>query len=222
MRRKNALDGLFPKTRQLILAAIFRDAAREWFLCDLARHLKVQPSSLQRELARLFDADILRRRADGNRVYYAAETENPIFGDLQGLLIKTAGLRDVLAENLEPFRDRIGVAFVYGSVARQDEHSASDVDLMIVGRVGLAQLAPALKCAEDKLLRPLNPSVYRADEVAKKLAAGHHFLTSVMNQQKLFVVGNADDLAAAIKCRARSSAQDEQTRARRSSRRHRA
>jgi predicted nucleotidyltransferase len=218
----NILDGLFPKTRQLVLAAIYRDPAREWYLCDLARHLKVQPSTLQRELARLVDADILRRRADGNRVYYAAETENPIFGDLQGLLLKTAGLRDVLAETLEPFGDRIRVAFVYGSVARKDEHSESDIDLMIIGRVGLAEVAPALKNAEKILLRPVNPSVYTADEVAKKLAAGHHFLRSVMSGEKLFVVGNADDLAAALEFKARPGAQDEQARARRHSRRHRA
>ncbi len=153
MRRISVLDGLFPKTRQLVLGAIFRDPAREWYLCDLARHLNVQPSSLQRELARLVDSGILRRRADGNRVYYAAETESPIFGDLQGLLLKTLGWREVLAETLEPFRDRIRVAFVYGSLARQDEHSGSDVDLMVIGRVGLAELAPALKGAEEVLLR---------------------------------------------------------------------
>jgi hypothetical protein len=86
----------------------------------------------------------------------------------------------------------------------------SDVDLMVIGRVGLAELAPALKGAEDKLLRPVNASIYTNDEVAEKLAAGHHFLTSVMSGEKLFVVGNADDLAAALKCEARSVAQDEQ------------
>jgi uncharacterized protein len=194
----------------MVLAAIFRDPAREWYLCDLARHLNVQPSSLQRELARLVDSGILGRRADGNRVYYAAETENPIFGDLQGLLLRTVGWRDVLAETLEPFRDRIQVAFVYGSLARKDEHSGSDIDLMVIGRVGLSDLAPALKGAEEVLLRPVNPSVYPADEVAKKLAAGHHFLTSVMSGEKLFVLGGTDDLAAALKRETRSDSHRDQ------------
>jgi DNA-binding transcriptional ArsR family regulator len=210
MRRISTLDALFPKTRQAVLATIYRDPTREWYLSNLARHLKVQPSSLQRELANLVDAGILRRRADGNRTYYSAEIESPIFGDLHGLLRRTAGLRDVLAEGLEPFSERIDVAFVYGSVARKDEHSASDVDLMVIGRVGLAELSPALKGAEEILLRPVNPSVYTANEVAEKLGAGHHFLTSVMSREKLFVLGNTYDLAAALERKARSEAHNEQ------------
>src|SRR5512135_3333903 len=158
--RTNPLDALFPKTRQAILAAVYGDPAREWYLSDLARHLGVTPSSLQREVVSLVGAGILRRREDGNRVYYSAETESPIFGDLHGLLLRTAGLKDVLVGILEPFRDRIAVAFIYGSLARREENPASDIDLMIIGRVGLAELAPALKEAENKLLRPVNPSLY--------------------------------------------------------------
>ena len=112
---------------------------------------------------------ILRRRDDGNRTYYSAETEGPIFGDLHGLLLRTAGLRDVLAESLEPLRDRIDVAFVYGSVARTDEHATSDIDLMVIGRIGLSELAPALKDAEGQLLRPVNPSVYTATRLRRSL-----------------------------------------------------
>ena len=168
MRRRSTLDALFPKTRQAVLATIYRDPTREWYLSDLARHLKVRPSSLQRELANLVDAAILRRRADGNRTYFSAEIESPIFGDLHGLLLKTAGLRDVLADALRPFRKRIAVAFVYGSIARNDEHPGSDVDLMVIGPVGLAELAPALKGVEEILLRPVNPSVYSVSEVARQ------------------------------------------------------
>lgn len=92
---------------------------------------------------------------------------------------------------------RHSVAFVYGSIARQDETPASDVDLMIVGRIGLAELAPALQEAETTLRRPVNPSIYTPKEIAKKLASGHHFLSAVMSSEKLFVIGNDDDLATA-------------------------
>jgi predicted nucleotidyltransferase len=214
MRKTSSpLDALFPKTRQVVLAAVYLDPKREWYLSDLARHLKVQPSSLQRELANLVAAGILRRREDGNRAYYSAETENPIFGDLRGLLLKSAGLKDVLAECLEPFRDRIAVAFVYGSFARGEEQARSDVDLMVIGRVGLADLAPALKDAEGTLLRPVNPSTYSPEEVAEKLAAGHHFLTTVMSAEKLFVLGAEDDLAGLTQRKPRPNAPDQQARA---------
>ena len=214
MRKKNVLDALFPKTRQAVLAATLMDPAREWYLSDLARHVGVSPSSLQRELASLVDAEILRRRVDGNRVYFRAETDNSVFGDLRGLLLRTAGLKDVLAGCLAGFRDRIDVAFVYGSVAREDERASSDVNLMIIGTVGLSELAPALKDAEDRLLRPVNPSVYTAGEAARKLRAGHHFLGTVMGGVKLFIVGGEDDLAAALERTPRPAARHEQARAR--------
>jgi uncharacterized protein len=214
MRKKDLLDALFPRTRRAILTATLMDPAREWYLSDLARHIGVSPSSLQRELAGLVDAEILRRRVDGNRVYYRAEVDNPIFGDLRGLVLRTAGLKDVLAECLSGFRDRIDVAFVYGSVARGDESASSDVDLMVIGCVGLAELAPALKDAEARLLRPVNPSVYRAAEVVEKLRAGHHFLGTVMGGAKLFIVGGEDDLAAALGRAPRPAARHEPARAR--------
>lgn len=210
MRKSSSLDALFPKTRRAVLAVLYLDPTREWYLSKLAGFLKVQPSSLQRELANLVGAGILRRREDGNRAYYSAETESPIFGDLRGLFLRTAGLKDVLAESLKSFRDRIAVAFVYGSLARREEGATSDVDLMVIGRVGLAELAPALEGAEKLLLRPVNPSIYTADEIAKKLASGHHFLGTVMRKEKLFVFGGEDDLAAATERKPRSAAHDQQ------------
>jgi DNA-binding transcriptional ArsR family regulator len=214
MRKSRPLDALFPKTRQRVLAAVYLEPAREWYLSDLARHLNVRPSSLQRELASLVAAGILRRRADGNRAYYSAETASPIFADLRGLLLRTAGLKDVLAESLEPFKDRIAVAFVYGSFARRDEHATSDIDLMIIGRVGLAELAPRLKAAEESLLHPINPSIYTSEEAAEKLAVGHHFLGTVMGQGKLFILGCEDDLATITQLQPRPDAQSQQARAR--------
>jgi DNA-binding transcriptional ArsR family regulator len=212
MRKDRFLDALFPRTRQAILATALMDPAREWYLSDLARHLGVRPSSLQRELASLAEGGILRRRVDGNRTYYRAETNSPIFGDLRELMLKTAGLRERLAEVLAPFQDRIQVAFVYGSVARRDAHAASDIDLMIVGRIGLSELAQALREAEGALLRPVNPSIYTAEEFARKLAEGHHFLAGVMQGEKVFILGDSDDLEAALGREASSAAHHEQTR----------
>jgi len=210
MRKTSPIDALFPKTRKVVLATVYMQPTREWYLSDLARHLKVQPSSLQRELANLVGGGILRKRIDGNRAYYSAETTGPIFEDLYGLILRTAGLRDVLAESLEPFRKRIMSAFVYGSVARQEERATSDIDLMVIGDVGLAELAPTIKRAEEKLIRPVNPSIYKPGEIAEKLALGHHFLRTVMSEDKLFVVGSEDDLASATEHKPHPRAQDEQ------------
>lgn len=196
MRKSILTDALFPKTRQAILAATLLRPERWWYLSDLAKHLGVPPSSLQRELTRLVDAGILLRRQDGNRVYFRANTVCPVFPELHGILVKTVGLVEILREAVAPFADRICLAFIYGSMARAAEHTASDIDLMIVGTIGLADLAPTLQALEQRLARPVNATLYTPDEWAAKIYAGHHFLLTVLDDEKLFIIGTSDDVAA--------------------------
>lgn len=197
MRKSAALDALLPRTRQAILAATVLHPDRWWYLSDLAQHLRVTPSSLQRELAGLVAAGILHRRRDGNRTYYQPDPACPFLGELQGLLAKTVGLADVLKEALEPFAPSIAFAFVYGSIARSEEASASDVDLMIIGTVRLAELSSALREAEKRLGRPVNPTLFTWEEFSKRLADGQHFLSTVMKAEKIFLQGSEHELAAA-------------------------
>lgn len=194
MRRPSTLDALFTAPRQGVLAATLMEPDRWWYLSDLARQLGVHHATLQRELARLTKAEILLRKRDGNRTYYRANPDSPIFPELRNLLTKTAGLVDALRDALRPFEKAVEVAFVYGSVARAAEVSESDVDLMIVGHLSLKVLAPGLRKAEQRLRRPVNPSVYGEAEFARKLASGNHFLRNVLDKEKLFVVGTQGDL----------------------------
>lgn len=196
MRNKSLLDVLLPAVRQGVLAATLPDPGRSWYLSGLARHLGVRPSSLQRELAALSEAGILLREEQGNRTYYRANADCPIYPELRGLLLKTAGLCDVLREALSGLAEKIEVAFIYGSIARDEAHAASDIDLMVIGRVGLAELAPALRPAEGRLGRPINSGIFSPEEFAEKRAAGHHFLTAVLGEPKLFLRGDERDLAA--------------------------
>jgi len=188
------IDALFPRTRRDLLVTLLLHPDRWWYLSDLAKHLKVRPSSLQRELANLAGAGILRSRRDGNRVYYRADDLCPVLPELQGLLTKTSGLVDVLRAALEPYRAGIVVAAVYGSVARGEETSESDVDLLVVGTVGLADLSLPLRDAREHLGRAVNASLYAPEEFAKKAKSGHHLIRAVMERPKLFVLGTPDDL----------------------------
>lgn len=198
MRISRAIDALLPRTRQAILAATLMHPDRWWYLSDLAKHLGVRPSSLQRELAALVNVGILQQRRDGNRVYFRPHPACPFLPELQGLMTKTVGLVDVLREVLEPFAAHIDWAFVYGSIARTEELASSDVDLLIIGRVGLAAIAPALRQAETRLNRPVNPILYTQEEFATKYTAGHAFLRAVLDGEKLCILGEPHALAVPI------------------------
>jgi len=137
MRKSTLLQALFPTSRANILAACMLQPDKWWYLTELATHLSTTPSSLQRDLISLTEAGILDARRDGRRLYVRANNESPIYSELRGLMEKTAGMVPALKLLLEPFREKILCAFVFGSVAKGTEHAASDVDLMVIGNVGL-------------------------------------------------------------------------------------
>ena len=127
-------------------------------------------------------------------IYVQADQDCPVYPELRGLLAKTAGLVDLLREALNPFLTQIAICFVYGSIARAEETSLSDIDLFIIGDVGLRDLAPILQKTQQQTGREVNPQLFRAEEFAKRVGAGDHFALNVLKKPKLFIVGTQNEL----------------------------
>lgn len=187
---------LFPGAKGDILAACMSQSEKWWYLTELAGHLRATPSTLQRDLKVFVETEVLEQRRDGSRVYYRANSRNPIFGELRGLVEKTVGILPALKVLLEPFRERIVCAFVYGSVAKSTDHAESDIDLMIIGEIGLAELSTPLRQVEERLGREVNVSSFSTADFQARMASGDHFLTAVLGGEKKFVKGNEHDLEA--------------------------
>jgi predicted nucleotidyltransferase len=128
-------------------------------------------------------------------VFYQANPDCPVFEELKGLMVKTTGVADVLRAALAPLAAQIRVAFVYGSVAKLTQRSGSDVDIMAVGESTFGDVVSALENAQITLAREINPTVYSPAEFRSKLKAGHHFLTSVVGGEKIFLIGDEHELA---------------------------
>jgi predicted nucleotidyltransferase len=198
MRRSPIIDALFPEIRGKILAATLTRPEKSWYLSELSTFLHAQPSSLQREVDALSKAGILEQSRDGRRVYLKPNALSPVFTDLKNLFAKTAGLVPVLQQALEDSGQQIKVAFLYGSMARSEEVSESDVDLMVIGEAGLSEMVPALKRAEANLGRPINPTIYSMEEFGRKARAHDHFLSTVLDGTKQFVKGSERELEQII------------------------
>lgn len=215
MRTIRTLDPLLSKPIQGILTAILLERDQPWYFRDLAKRLRRTPSTLQRPLEALVQAGIVKKWMDGNRAYFAANDECPILTDLRGLLEKTCGLVEVVRVSLRRHSGVIQVAFVYGSIARGNERSGSDVDLLILGDVGLLDLSPVLSQLEQRLRRTVNAIIFSPAEFSRKLVAKNHFLQSVLAKEKMFVLGTAHDLDRLAKPRTRRIARHEQSGTRR-------
>src|ERR1035437_2259485 len=185
---------LFGHTRSALLAILYGHADQSFYLRQLVRAVGAGHGALQRELKHLTDMGLILRRVQGNQVLYQANLQSPIFSEIKSLITKTIGIHDVIRSALVPLATEIQIAFVYGSVARQKERANSDVDLMVLGNASFSEVVSALGPAQKALGREINPTVFPASEFRSKLAAGNHFLRSVMKEKRLFVLGTENEL----------------------------
>jgi DNA-binding transcriptional ArsR family regulator len=189
-----AIEVIFPKVRAEILRLLFADPSRQFHLRDLSRHAGLALRTIQQEVSKLAQAELLVARRDGNRLYYRANTAHPIFSDLQGIALKTTGLREQLAAALEGLPG-LELAFVFGSSASGHTVAGSDVDLLVVGPVGLRALAPRLRPLTSSLGREVNPHVLTQRTLATKVRSGDAFLANVLAAPKIWIKGDARELA---------------------------
>ena len=185
---------LFGRIRSGILGLLYGRPDQSFYLRQIARHIGASTGAVQRDITQLSKVGLVNRIPAGPQVFYQANSSSPIFAEMRGLVTKTLGAHGVLLSLLTPHAKKMKVAFVYGSVARQEETSQSDVDLMIIGNVTLGDLLPAFTKAQSLLGREVNATVYSLKEFRSKVDGGNHFLQSVLKDKKLFLIGNENEL----------------------------
>ena len=187
-------SGLFGKTRQVVLALLFGRADSAFYTKQILDAVKIGRGTVQRELKNLTDTGIIIREVQGRQVYYHANEKCPIFNELKSIVRKTFGVADVIKQSLASSARKIRVAFIFGSVARSADDRRSDIDLMVVGRISFGDVVSLLGPAEEKLAREINPVVYPIAEYKRKVREDHHFVKTVLEDEKIFVAGDEDEL----------------------------
>jgi predicted nucleotidyltransferase len=186
-------DALFPKVRQRVLAVLFGAPGRSYYANEVIALAQSGTGAVQRELADLSAAGLLTVRKQGNQKHYQANAQSPVFAELRGLVLKTVGLADVLREALAPLAAQITQAFVFGSMAKQQDSTASDVDLLLVSdTLGYGDVLAALEPAMQRLGRTINPALYTAADFQARRAGDNAFINRVMQQPKIWLIGQED------------------------------
>jgi predicted nucleotidyltransferase len=182
------------RARAEILRVLFGLRSGEVHLREIQRQTGFAVGTVRQDVEKLVKIGLVTRRKDGNRVYYAANQVHPVVNDIRQLVLKTVGLADVLAEALRD--DRVRCALVFGSVAAGTAGAESDIDLLVIGDIGLRKLSELLDGVGDRLGREINPHVLSPAEFAKRAGAKEHFVSSVMRSEKIFVKGSQRELGA--------------------------
>jgi predicted nucleotidyltransferase len=163
---------------------------QEFYLRELSKRFQVSPRQVSLELSNLHKIEFIKKRISGNQHFYSVNQQHPLFSDLLNIFIKTVGLKDVLWEYMSPFSENIVYCFVYGSIAKGNAASKSDIDLMIIGSIDSKSLSGPLLKAGQKLEREINYSVFPLKEVENRLRKKDHFFTTLLSEPKIFIVGD--------------------------------
>ena len=183
-------DALFTKVLQRVLAVLYGNPGRSFYANEVIALASSGTGAVQRELARLEAAGLVIVTRVGKQKHYQANEAGPVYQELRGLVLKTSGMVDVLRVALAPLAAQIHAAFVYGSVAKRQDTAKSDIDLMVLSdSLSYADLFASLEEATNRLGRTVNPTVYSRKDLEKRIQADNAFVKRVLEQPKLWVIG---------------------------------
>jgi predicted nucleotidyltransferase len=187
---------LSSKIRAEIFRLLFGTNDKALYMRDIERRSGFAIGTIQGELKKLSKLDLVLKEVDGNRTYYRANKNHPLYNDIHNLVLKTTGLVDVLRNALET--QKIKLAFVFGSFAKGEESADSDIDVMVIGNLGLRDITRLLSDTQEKIFREINPHVYSLKEFIKKYKENDHFVSQVAEGTKIFIIGSEDELKAMV------------------------
>jgi predicted nucleotidyltransferase len=189
-------NALFSKVQQRVLGVLFGSPGRSFYANEIIALAASGTGAVQRELTKLAEAGLVTVRRQGNQKHYQANSFSPVYDELRGIVLKTFGLADIVRGGLTPLVPQIRAAFIFGSVAKGQDTAGSDIDVLVVSDiVTYADIYSALEQSSQDLGRTVNPTVYTTREFARRVKDGKAFLTRIMKQPKIWLIGDEHGLA---------------------------
>ena len=194
MMRSNTIGNvLFTKTQQKVLGLLYGQPHKSFYLNEIVRLSDIGRGTIKRELERMTGSGIITQRRIGNQNHYQANEACPVYQELQDIVRKTFGIADVIKTALTPIFDRIIFAFIYGSIAKSEDSSKSDIDLLVVSdKLTYSEIMERLIEVESSLGRPVNPTIYDINQIKQKLKQDNAFVTRIIEQPKIWIKEDQD------------------------------
>jgi predicted nucleotidyltransferase len=191
------IDALFPRTKQRLLGLLFGQPERSFATTELIRLARAGSGAVQRELDRLVAAGLVTATVSGTQKRLSANRASPLFEELRGIVEKTAGIADQLRSALVPLAPSLHLAVLYGSVAKDADRAASDIDVLLVtDDLTLERVFAALQPVEERVGRRVSPTLYTSEEFVRRRISRHPFLTKVLSGKHVVLLGSEDAIPA--------------------------
>jgi predicted nucleotidyltransferase len=185
------------KARRRLLAYYFANPRARLHLRDLAGKLDIDPANLSKELRRLETEGLFRSEVNGRQKYFQLNRDYPLFAELRSIVSKTIGAHSLIAQALKKI-DGIEEAYLYGSFASNQQDTASDIDVLVIGAPPRGEaLAEAMRKIERQLGREVSYTVLTRKELNSRRARKDAFLENVWHNKRVPLVGPHEKTQAA-------------------------
>jgi predicted nucleotidyltransferase len=181
------------RLRRELLRYFFLHPGECFYLRELERTLCLSVGNIRRELKKLEQSGLFTSKKVGNLLYYLLNKKHPFYSELRVIILKTAGLGDIIKDIFKNVKG-IKYAFIYGSFAKGEEISSSDVDLMVIGNAARAQLASKLYAIEKRIGRQVNLLSYSLKEWSDRIEKENAFVKNILKEKLIMLIGNEHEL----------------------------
>jgi len=187
----NFLEITKSRLRRKLLAYFFTNPDSSLYLRETASILKEDAGNLSKEFVKLEKSGIFVSSIRGNQKYFSLNIKHPLYKDLKSIIFKTVGIEGSLREAVNDV-EGVDAAFIYGSFAAKKEHSASDIDILIIGSPDENKLMKKIEVLEKTLQREINYNVYPKKEFKRRLEKKDSFAVNIIKRPKITLKGNPD------------------------------
>lgn len=179
---------LSSKVRAEIFRILFGINIEELHLREIQRRTGFAIGTVRQEVLKLVTNGLIVKRVSGNRTYFRANKNHPLFTEIHNLVLKTSGLVDIFKIALN--NKLIRFAFVFGSIASGNIKEDSDVDIFIIGDIGLREVSKLLKGQSNLIGREINVHVMEEQEFISRKQQKEHFIARILESTILMIIGN--------------------------------
>lgn len=181
------------KNRAALLRLFYTNPDQSYYMQEIGRILGKKPGYFQRTLNNMVDEQILVSELKANARYFRANKDYPLYEELKSIVFKTVGVLGTIREVLRKVGG-IQYCFIYGSFARNEQTSMSDIDLVIIGAVDEDIINKQLDGLEKVLKREINYKIYTPGELHRMLRKREPFISEIMRGKKTIVIGDENEL----------------------------
>lgn len=193
MRSNTIGNVLFTKTQQKVLGLLYGQPYKSFYLNEIVRLSDIGRGTIKRELERMTASGIVIQKRIGNQNHYQANDSCPVYQELLGIVRKTFGIADVIKTALTPIFERIIFAYIYGSIAKSEDSSKSDIDLLVISdKLTYSEVMERLIEVESSLGRVVNPTIYDLNQIKQKLKQDNAFVARIIEQPKIWIKEDQD------------------------------